>query len=1479
MSTRYAALLVGLTLAVPAAAQTLTADDTRVVTAVRHVADQARASGALAGDVAELAADGAYASDATGLAYVYLVQRLGGIHVPDGRVTVAVGRDGRVLHAAGSLVAGLSGAQPRSPSLSAAAAASRVAELVGLGAASFAPTEVASAPDRATVLTDGGVALQPVTARLVYRLPGGDADQAPRLAWEVNLYERGAQHNWSIAIDAVTGDELHRDDWVDHDDWGPAPAPAPSLAPWLFQVNAAATPAHAMIGSYRVYAMPIESPIHASPLPPADARTLVANPDVAGGLASPFGWHDTNGVAGAEFLTTQGNNVHAYTDVDANDLPDAGSSPSGGAGLVFDFPIDLTSPPSAYRPAAVANLFYWNNVFHDVAWQYGFTEAAGNFRVNNYGRGGLGNDDVMAEAQDGSGTNNANFSTPPDGSRPRMQMYVGVNPTPDVDGDLDNLVIVHEYGHGVSNRLTGGPANVSCLNNSEQMGEGWSDFLGLMMTFPPTSTRTSSRGVGNYLFGQPVSGTGIRPAPYNTSFAVNDWTYGHTRPVANGGRGPAVPHGIGFVWATIIWEATWDLIDAHGFSANIYDATGTAGNQIALRLVIEGMKLQPCLPGFVSGRDAILAADAALYPDPANPGRGLHYATLWTAFARRGLGNSASQGSTNSNADNTEAFDVPLPPAAASLSPGAVGVSVATEASTSRVVSLSNTAAPGSQNLAFAASIQNASAPLAPAPTGEIEVMGAERSRGRDDDAGTGPVQHFAGGGPDAFGYTWMDSNEPGGPAVAFQDIAATGTPVTTWTVVPGFPGADEGYVDRALPFPFPYYGGARNSVRVSANGFIHFSSFAGESWSNLAVPSTSLPNSVIAPFWDDLDGSTAAGGTVHTGTIPDGRFVIQYTNWPRWNQASSMTFQILLSPSGTIEFQYANMTGTLNSATVGIENDAGTTGLPVAFNSTYVASNKAVRFVPPVTWVTVAPGSGNVAPGASTNLTLTFDADGLAAGLYEADLVVGTNDPGNPTFTVPVSMQVGGLTFADGAGWRMLSAPVSGMTVDNLASQNLVQGVPGYYPTAATNLYTAYDGAGWTASTGTGQVLTSGSAAIWYLYDLDIVPGGPSNSVALPMTITSPVALNEPATDVARALHTAGNRWNLVGNPFVSSLDVSGIAGWATGGTLASAVGQVWDPTISSYRLTTTLGSTLASWQGVMIENNTATGLTIPRSARDDGGIFQGLTTESRMLGFELESTDAGTGAPLFDRAIVLYFHPDATAEWDLWDASKLTPLSASYAVLAFEGMRDGEAVLKAQESRPLSPEAPFDVTLDFDAVGTGTSFTLRWPELVNVPETWTFSLQDLVTGQTVDLSTETSYTFTATPAAPGDAPARAADAPPVVASHAGGSARFVLHVTPGVATTTGPGAMPTVFALAPPAPNPATGAALLRYDVPAAADVAIEVFDLLGRRVSTLVDAHVVAGRHTAHLDAGALAAGVYVVRMRSGDFVAARRVTVVR
>lgn len=160
-------------------------------------------------------------------------------------------------------------------------------------------------------------------------------------------------------------------------------------------------------------------------------QTVVDGPG-AGNAESPAGW-----LAGAQTTRDiRGNNVRAYLDADNNNAPDpGGASVLGGEFLAA---ANLGAQPSTEpnRDVAVQNLFYLNNVVHDVLYRAGFDEAAGNFQVDNFGRGGNGNDAVNAEAQDGGGTDNANFATPADGSAPRMQMYLWTGIGPDARFDV-----------------------------------------------------------------------------------------------------------------------------------------------------------------------------------------------------------------------------------------------------------------------------------------------------------------------------------------------------------------------------------------------------------------------------------------------------------------------------------------------------------------------------------------------------------------------------------------------------------------------------------------------------------------------------------------------------------------------------------------------------------------------------------------------------------------------------------------------------------------------------------------------------------------------------------------------------------------------------------------------------------------------------------------------------------------------------------
>lgn len=483
-------------------------------------------------------------------------------------------------------------------------------------------------------ISNGGISTINIPVKLMYqRLPNNQVV----LVWDLSIQSSQQNELYSLKVNAFSGaiedkvnlmltcnfsDGIHKHDETNHSE--------SKFEKWSFKnmlkKESILSNSLLLSGTYNVFALPIESPYFGS-------RSLITNAENLN--ASPYGWHDTNGISGAEYTVTRGNNVNAYRNVGSTIV-----QPNGGSGLVFDYPLNLTfSTTNPSENASITNLFYYNNVIHDIMYNYGFDEASGNFQTSNYNSGfGLGNDHVNASALI-TQWGNATFGTLPDGVNPTMSMYY--NGTQ--DGNLENLVIAHEYGHGISNRLTGGPSNVNCLDNREQMGEGWSDWYGLILSMEIGDNDTTSRTVGNYLFNQGANGNGIRAYPYNTLMSVNPHTYNS---IKTSGR----PHGLGSVWCAMLWEMTWNLIDVYGFDTNFY--TGTGGNNKAMKLVTLALKLQPCSPGFVDGRNALLAADQALYG-------GANQCLIWDAFAKRGLGFSALQGSTNSELDGSEAYDLP----------------------------------------------------------------------------------------------------------------------------------------------------------------------------------------------------------------------------------------------------------------------------------------------------------------------------------------------------------------------------------------------------------------------------------------------------------------------------------------------------------------------------------------------------------------------------------------------------------------------------------------------------------------------------------------------------------------------------------------------------------------------------------------------------------------------------------------------------
>ncbi len=735
-------------------------------------------------DVADLKITDEFLSKNNGLTHVWLQQQHLGLPVFNGLFGLHVQKNGQVLTNGNRFVSHLSEkAKSVSPRISAEKSLRFAMESIGFQGFEV-PRVQQKINEKNYIFGTGAVSKFEIPVSLCFQpMPDGSV----KLAWDVAIRSAIGSETWSIRVAAENGEILEKNDLTSHCDFlGNGPhahlencvETIENQSDKTFSDKKSEVEMGGAAASYRVFAWPIESPTHGS-------RTLVSDPHDP--IASPLGWHATGTAANEKFNYTRGNNIRAYDDADSNNNPpSAANEVSGGANMSFDFPFDALAEPEINRSTAVTNLFYTTNMMHDLAYKYGMDEASGAYQINNFGNGGKDNDVVFAEALDGSGTDNANFSPAPDGQTGRIQMYkwsgtfvITVNtpltlagdylskaapgwgapitqipvtgevvvaddgssnppslgcdlPKNDVagkivmvdrgtcefgqkalfaeqagaigciicnyesqlpnmgpgsvggqvtipviamrkgdcdllrefagdglnvslvqppqvgptfyDGDLDNGIISHEYGHGISNRLVGGPANTGCLGNPEQMGEGWSDFFALAISAKTGDTGAKKRAVGTYVFREQPDGGGIRRFPYSTDMAINPLTFynvAHNTEV----------HSLGEIWTVVLWDLYWAMVEKHGFSADLFN--GTSGNNKAMQLVMDGMKLCPCNPGFVDGRDAILMADIADFA-------GENQCLIWKVFARRGLGDGANQGSNTNPGDGIESFKVPL---------------------------------------------------------------------------------------------------------------------------------------------------------------------------------------------------------------------------------------------------------------------------------------------------------------------------------------------------------------------------------------------------------------------------------------------------------------------------------------------------------------------------------------------------------------------------------------------------------------------------------------------------------------------------------------------------------------------------------------------------------------------------------------------------------------------------------------------------
>ncbi|HPR17102.1 MAG TPA: C25 family cysteine peptidase [Candidatus Cloacimonadota bacterium] len=287
-------------------------------------------------------------------------------------------------------------------------------------------------------------------------------------------------------------------------------------------------------------------------------------------------------------------------------------------------------------------------------------------------------------------------------------------------------------------------------------------------------------------------------------------------------------------------------------------------------------------------------------------------------------------------------------------------------------------------------------------------------------------------GGPDQYGHVWLDSNEIGGPVYSWRDIAGLGTEVT-------FTHNDEGTALMPIGFDFDFYGTSYSQFRINPNGWIGFGDDNTE-WSNTGLPDTSAPRPAIMGFWDDLN--PLEGGNVYYYSTSDSLVVwfdevIHYVG----SYNGTYDFEMIIYADGEMLFQYREVSGDIDSATIGIQNDNADDALQICYNSAYVENELAIRIYQIIDWAEVNPAAGMVPQSETINVEVTVNSEEMETGEYLCDLILATNDPDAMVTILPIDLIVSSefpLIHLSTSGFDFGTVLVGEQITDTLIVSNL---------------------------------------------------------------------------------------------------------------------------------------------------------------------------------------------------------------------------------------------------------------------------------------------------------------------------------------------------------------------------------------------------------------------------------------------------------
>lgn len=644
----------------------------------------------------------------------------------------------------------------------------------------------------------------------------------------------------------------------------------------------------------------------------------------------------------------------------------------------------------------------------------------------------------------------------------------------------------------------------------------------------------------------------------------------------------------------------------------------------------------------------------------------------------------------------------------------------------------------------------------------------------------------------------------------------------------------------------------------------------SGQTEFALTIEDDDTPNVVINEFLADPGGIDIDGNGSTNGTSDDE--FIEIVN----NESISVDISGWeVSDNGT-DIKYTFSEGAIlpaNAAIVVFSNDTdagepvGTFGGALVFNSDNVLSLNNSGDTP-----TLLDAEGNTIDShtfssSTSGVSAVRDPEGTGSFKDHNEVTghVGNYSPGTKTDSTLFTTSI---VIEGNAGWRMLSAPVENMPISEITDDTPIQGFGDGHQ---KNFYDGYNGTSFTAPGDLNGNLTSGEGFILYFYN-----NTDASSSTLPVVID--VGSNsEPSSDVNVSLHSEGNGWNLLGNPYQTAFDVSSIS--PTSGSLASAVGQIWSDEDESYILTSANDDKVAPGQGFFLQNTNAPSVDLPTSGKTTGTRFYKEVHQKAFVQLALITEGVNGVGTQKDLSTMLYFHEEADLGLDQWDAEKIYPLKASYSLLNILDEETG--MVKAQDSRVFENLGNEVFQLNVEAMNVKSNQVLEWNRSSNIPDEWTFTFTDHETGEEIIMDESFSYLFNQDEISlSSKKPASKLSKRLSVSRNSDETPRFTITLNKGNTTNIDEGSqVPEQFALGQNYPNPFNPTTSIQYSVAEAGGVSLTVYNVMGQRVETLVNGTKAAGTYRVSWDAAKMASGIYYYRLQAAGQVLTRQMTLIK